>query len=57
MYSDYSELIEGRKSTGGYIFMLSDGILSHRSKLQIIVALSSTEAEYMATTEAGMEAL
>ena len=37
--------------------MLSGGNLSHQSKLQSTVALSSTEAEYMATTEAGNEAL
>ncbi len=36
--------------------MLSDGPSSHQSKLQNIVALSSTEVEYMATTEAGKEA-
>ena len=55
--SDYAGLVDGRKSTGGYIFMLSGGPLSHQSKLQSTVALSSTEAEYMATTEAGKEAL
>ncbi len=55
--SDYEGLVDGRKSTGGYIFMLSGGLLSHQSKLQSTVALSSTEAEYMATTEAGKKAL
>ena len=33
------------------------GHLSHQSKLQSTIALSSTEAEYMATKEAGKEAL
>ncbi len=55
--SDYAGLIDGQKSTGGYIFILFGGPLSHQSKLQSTVALSSTEAEYMATTEAGKEAL
>ena len=55
--SDYAGLVDGRKSTGDYIFMLSGGLLSHQSKLKSTVALSSTEAEYMATTEAGNEAL
>ncbi len=55
--SDYAGFIDGRKSTGGYIFMLSDGHLSHQLKLQSTVALLSTEAEYMATTEAGKKAL
>ena len=55
--SDYAGLVDGRKSTSGCIFMLSGGFLSHQSKLQSTFALSSTEAEYMATTEAGKEAL
>ena len=55
--SDYAGLIDGRKSIGGYIFMLSGGPLSHQSKLQSTVALSSTEAEYMTTVEARKEAL
>ncbi len=37
--------------------MLSGGPLSHQSKLQSTTALLSTEAEYMATTEAGKKAL
>ncbi len=37
--------------------MLSGGSLSHQSKLQSTVALSLTEAEYMATTEAKKEVL
>lgn len=51
------DLKDGRKSTGGYTFLLSGGPVSHQSKQQATVALSSTEAEYMATTEAGKEAL
>ncbi len=54
--SDYAGLVDCRKSTGRYIFMLS-GPLSHQLKLQNTVALSSTEAEYMAACEAGKEAL
>ncbi len=50
--SDYSGLVDGRKSTGEDIYILSGGPLSHLLKLQINVALSSTEAEYMTTTEA-----
>ncbi len=55
--SDFAGLIDGRKSKSGYIFMMSGGPLSHQSKLQNTVALSSTEAEYMATTEAEKEEL
>ena len=55
--SDHTGLTDGRKSTDGYIFMLFGRPLYHQSKLQSTVALSSTEAEYMATVEAGKEAL
>lgn len=37
---DYARLIDGRKFIGGYILILSDGSLSHQSKLQSIIALS-----------------
>ena len=55
--SDWAGLKDGRRSTGGYTFLFSSGPLSHQSKQQFTVALSSTEEEYMATTEAGKEAL
>lgn len=32
-YTNYAELIDGRKSISGYIFMLSGGLLSHQLKL------------------------
>lgn len=46
-----------RRSTTGYIFTLAGGALSWKSRLQPTVALSSTEAEYRAVTEAGQELL
>lgn len=46
-----------RRSTTGYVFKLAGGPISWRSKLQPTVALSSTEAEYRAITEAGQELL
>lgn len=46
-----------RRSTTGYVFKLAGGAISWRSKLQPTVALSSTEAEYRAITEAGQELL
>ncbi|POM74888.1 LOW QUALITY PROTEIN: Integrase catalytic core protein [Phytophthora palmivora] len=49
--------IESRRSTSGYAFMMNGGCISWRSKKQRTVALSSTEAEYMALTEATQEAI
>ena len=37
----------------GEVFMLVGAAISHSSKLQSIVALSTSEAEYVATCEAG----
>ena len=54
---DYARLINGQKSTGGYIFMLFGRPLSHLSKVQSIVVLLSCKAEYIATTKAGKKAL
>lgn len=45
------------RSTTGYVFKFMGGAISWRSQLQPTVALSSTEAEYRAITEAGQEAL
>lgn len=44
-----------RRSTTVYVFKLAGGPLSWKSRLQPTVALSSTEAEYRAITEAGQE--
>ena len=42
---------------GGYVFMFGQGAVSWRSKRQSIVALSSTESEYIAATEATQESI
>ncbi len=55
--SDWAGLKDGQKSTGRYAFLLCWGPVSHQSKQNATVALSSIEAEYMATTEAEKEAL
>ena len=47
--------LDNRKSTTGYLFTFSGGAISWQSKLQKCVALSTTEAEYIAATEAGKE--
>ena len=45
------------RSTTGYVFLLFGGPISWRSKEQETVALSSTEAEYMALSYATQEAI
>ena len=47
--------LDGRKSTSGYLFTFVVGAISWQSKLQKCVALSTTEAKYIAATEAGKE--
>ena len=46
-----------RKSTSGYLFTFVGGAISWQSKLQKFISLSTTEAEYIAATEAGKEML
>ena len=41
----------------GYVFTLAHALVSRRSILQYIVALSTMEAHYMAMTEAMKEAI
>lgn len=46
--ADWASNPNDRKSISGYVFMLGGGAISWSSKKQQTVALSSTEAEYMA---------
>ncbi|KAH9762162.1 Integrase catalytic domain-containing protein [Citrus sinensis] len=55
--SDFAGDLDKRKSTTGYVFTLAGAAVSWISKLQTIVALSTTEAEYMAATQACKEAI
>jgi hypothetical protein len=55
--SDWAGNLDSRKSTSGYVFILFGGATSWKSSRQSIVAMSSTEAEYIACSEAAKEAL
>lgn len=55
--SDYAGDLDKQRSTTGYVFTMAKGPVSWRSILQSTIALSSTEAEYMAVTEAVKEAI
>jgi len=48
---------DDRKSVGAYVFLLAGGAVSWTSKKQATVALSSTEAKYMAVTQVAKHAL
>ncbi|KAM6572601.1 hypothetical protein CsatA_016681 [Cannabis sativa] len=55
--SDYAGSIDTRRSLTGYCFTVLGGCVCWKSNLQKVVALSTTEAEYMAATEAIKEAV
>ena len=49
--------VDDRHSICGYIFVINGGAISWSSKKQSVVALSSTEAEYIGITHAAKEAI
>ena len=55
--SDFQGDIDSRKSTSGYVFTLYGGAVCWRSIKQTCVADSTTEAEYVAASEAAKEAV
>jgi hypothetical protein len=55
--SDYAGSLDDRKSTSGLVFMLNSGAVSWSSKKQQIVALSTTEAEFVAAASTSSQAI
>ena len=55
--SDMAGDMDTRKSTSGYLITFSGGAVSWQSRLQKCIALSTTEAELIAATEACKELL
>lgn len=55
--ADWGSDKDDRRSITGYVFLLYDGAISWACKKQPTVALSTTEAEYMASTAAIQEAI
>ena len=55
--ADHAGNPDNGRSTGGYIVKMGTGAISWCSKLQTIVALSTTEAEFVAAVSAGQEIL
>ncbi|GBE78927.1 predicted protein [Sparassis crispa] len=55
--SDFGGERDNRRSTGGYLVKVGTGAISWSSKLQSLIAQSTTEAEYIAAVEAGKEIL
>lgn len=55
--ADWAEGREDRKSNSGYVFKVYGGVVSWCCRKQSCVALSSTEAEFVALAEACQEAI
>ena len=55
--ADWGSHRDDRRSVGAYLIKIGDGVVSRKSKKQSCVALSSTEAEYMALCQASKDSV
>ena len=55
--ADWANELSDRSSTSGFIYKLAGAAISWSSKKQLSVALSSTEAEYIAGAHAAKEVI
>lgn len=55
--ADYGSDLDKRRSITGMVFTVGGNVISWRSSLQKVIALSTTEAEYIALCEASKEAI
>ena len=55
--SDWGGNVDDHKSTSGYVFSMGSGVFSWTSKKQSVVALSTTEAEYISLVVTGCQVL
>ena len=55
--SDYAGDLEDRKSTSGYVFLLSSRAVSWSTRKQPVVSLSTTEAEFIVAASCACQAV
>jgi hypothetical protein len=55
--ADWGGNLENRRSTTRFVFIMGSGAIFWSNKRQPTIALSTTEAEYMANTQATKEAI
>ena len=55
--SDFAKFFDTRKSTFGYLFLLTEGAISWKSAKQLVIATSTMKAEFVACYEATIHAL
>ena len=54
---DYAGVLDQQRSTTDYMFTVAECVINWKAELQDTIALSTTEAEYLATVEASKETL